>query len=101
MPSSTVVILVAATLFSSASLAQPSGSSADAGKSGQTSKIESATKKKSTPVVDCPKEMANAKDAQQAGHVTDKEIAEQRKMVETKLKRDAADPQRAEKNVGC
>lgn len=100
MHSSTLVMLVAA-VFSSASFAQPSGSSSDAGKSGQPSGIDSPTKKTSTSVVDCPKEMANAKEARQAGHVTDKEVVEQRKMAEIKLKRDSADPRRAEKNVGC
>lgn len=97
----TILVAIAGMLFSTTSLAQTPPSSSSSGKADQSARKDSVTRQESASIVDCRKEMANAKEAQQAGHITGKEVAEQRKMAETKLKRDAAEPSRAQKNVAC
>ncbi|HYD95287.1 MAG TPA: hypothetical protein VEC01_08175 [Noviherbaspirillum sp.] len=50
---------------------------------------------------DCVKDMANAKDAKQAGHITEREYAEQKKMAQTKMKRDSGQGASAGKEADC
>ncbi|GIZ50457.1 hypothetical protein [Noviherbaspirillum aridicola] len=82
-----LLIALAAGVFSTASLAQSTaGPSAPPGKGKPDSQ---AVSKADYGVEDCRKDMANAEDAKRAGHITDKEHAEQKKMAQTKMRRDA------------
>lgn len=47
------------------------------------------------------KDMANARDAKQAGHITEREYAEQAKMAQTKLKRDSGQGGSAQQGTEC
>ena len=93
-------LLVLAAAFSSASFAQSTAPSDPAG-SGPTPERQADAARSGDVIVDCPEDMANARQARQAGHITDKEYAEQRKMAETKLRRDARQAGGAEKNIEC
>lgn len=97
----TVLVALTAAVISAAALAQPAPSPSEQGKSSGTSGSQSSESKASYGTDDCRKDMANAKDAKQAGHITDKELAEQKKMAQTKLKRDTGQAGSAEKGIDC
>ena len=97
----TVLIAIAASAMASGALAQPAASSSGQNKSSGSSETRSSASKSSYGADDCRKDMENARDARQAGHITEKEYAEQRKMALTKLKRDSGQAGATEKNVDC
>jgi hypothetical protein len=98
--------LVAA-VFSTASFAQPASQQAqqpprqENQKSSKAKQKQSAAAKANYSPDDCRKDLANAREAKQAGHVTDKELAEQKKMSQTKLKRDSGKGAEAAKTGEC
>jgi hypothetical protein len=63
--------------------------------------MQSSESKASYGADDCRKDMANARDAKQAGHITERELAEQKKMAQTKLKRDSGQAGNAQKDDDC
>lgn len=73
--------------FSTAGQAQSPASGAEA-KPDQKQEGKAASDKSRYAADDCRKDMANAREARQAGHITDKEYAEQKKMAQTKVTRD-------------
>ncbi|OWW19934.1 hypothetical protein [Noviherbaspirillum denitrificans] len=96
---------LAAAVFSTAVLAQSTPSSSDPDK---TSAASSGSSEAAPPasaahydMEDCRKDMANAREAKQAGHITEREYAEQKKMAQAKLKRDSGRDESAQKGMGC
>lgn len=72
--------------------AVPPGASAQPASAGPAGTAPAKTpgqEKTGDAAVDCRKDLANARQAQREGHITQKEYAEQKKMAETKLKRDS------------
>lgn len=82
-----IVIALAAGLVSGAALAQTG--SAQPNPPGRGQPDAQAKSKADYAADDCRKDMANAEHAKQAGHITDREHAEQKKMAQTKMKRDS------------
>ena len=96
-----ILVALASAAFAAATLAQSPSSASDPGRSSGSSERQSAQSKSSYGTDDCRKDMANARDAKQAGHITEKEYAEQKKMAQTKLKRDSGQAAGSEKDVDC
>ena len=97
----TVLVALASAAFATAALAQSGAAPSAPAKSSGSSERQSSQSKASYGTEDCIKDMANAKDAKQAGHITDKELAEQKKMAQTKMKRDSGQAAGAGKDVDC
>jgi hypothetical protein len=97
----TVLVAIIASMATSAALAQPAASSAEPSRSSGSSETRPSESKASYGADDCLRDMENARDARQAGHITEKEYAEQKKMALTKLKRDADQTGAASKEVNC
>lgn len=85
----TVVVALASAVFATTAVAQPASSPSGAARTSGSSERQASESKASYGTEDCLKDMANAKDAKQAGHITEKELAEQKKMAQTKMKRDS------------
>jgi len=83
------LIAVAAAALTSTAFAQPAPATSGPGKSSGSSGAQSTSSKSTYDKEDCRKDMANAEDAKRAGHITDKEHAEQKKMAQAKMKRDS------------
>ncbi|HZW21805.1 hypothetical protein [Noviherbaspirillum sp.] len=96
-----VLISLAASAFATAALAQSPAKPSEPAKSSGSSASQSAAGKASYGTDDCRKDLENARDAKQAGHITEKEYAEQKKMAQTKLKRDSGQAASAAQNVEC
>lgn len=99
--STVIIALGAAAAITSVSLAQPAATPTDRDRSSGDSDTRSSASKSTYDADDCRRDMENARDAKQAGHITDKEYAEQKKMALTKLKRDSGQTGAAEKGVDC
>lgn len=97
----TVLIAIAASAIASAAVAQQAASPSDSSKTSGSSSSRSTESKASYGIDDCRKDMENARDAKQAGHITEKEYAEQKKMAQTKLKRDSGQAGAADTNIEC
>lgn len=96
----TVTFIVAAT-FSISVQAQSPSAPADSAKPSRDAQRQAAKEKTTYDKGDCQKDMANVDKARQAGHATDKEVAEQRKMAQSKIKRDAGQAKGAASNAAC
>ncbi|HYC41946.1 MAG TPA: hypothetical protein VEB70_03035 [Noviherbaspirillum sp.] len=97
----TVLIAIAASAMTSGALAQQAASPSDRNRSSGSSETQSSASKSNYGADDCRRDMENARDAKQAGHITEKEYAEQKKMAMTKLKRDSGQTGASEKNIDC
>lgn len=97
----TIQIVIVASAITTAALAQPAASPPDQSRSSGSSETQSSTSKSSYSADDCRKDMENARDAKQAGHITEKEYTEQKKMALTKLKRDAGQTGASDKSIDC
>ncbi|WP_420473466.1 hypothetical protein [Noviherbaspirillum sp. ST9] len=97
----TLLIAIGAAAITSLSLAQPASTPSERDRSSGSSETRSAGAKSSYDADDCRKDMENARDARQAGHITEKEYAEQKKMALTKLKRDSGQTGASDKGVDC
>lgn len=96
-----LLIGIGAAAITAFSLAQPASTPPDRDRSSGSSDTQSSSSKSSYDAEDCRKDMENARDAKQAGHITEKEYAEQKKMALTKLKRDSGQTGAADKGVDC
>lgn len=97
----TVLMAIAASAMTSAALGQSASTPIDQSRSSGSSETRSSESKSIYGLDDCRRDMENARDARQAGHITEKEYTEQKKMAQTKLKRDSAQTGTAEKNIDC
>jgi hypothetical protein len=101
MYSRTLLIVIAVSAITSTAIAQPASSPSEPGKISGLSTSGSSESKASYGPDDCRKDMENARDAKQAGHITEREYAEQKKMAQAKLKRDSGQGGAADKNIEC
>jgi hypothetical protein len=96
-----VLIALAVVIPASVALGQSSSPQVD-DKSKQPKPPSHAAEKAIYSTDDCRRDMVNAQEAKQSGHITEKEVAEQKKMSQTKLKRDSGKAATGtEKPAGC